>query len=60
MEIQLEWDNQIPVYNLRSLVLKTLNQHGEPLRWAITYVSATEPEQLSRQIRVEAVVVPHE
>ena len=60
LEMELSWGEDIPLSNLRLWIKSRLSQYGEPLRWAITGVSSTNPENLSRQIIVEAVVIANE
>ena len=60
IEITLNWlvDNHIK--QLRPFILDELHQHGKPLRWAITHVSESSPNNLAREITVEAVVITNE
>ena len=50
LELELSRPDYLALSNLRSWVLDKLNEHGKPLRWAIT-------EANSSRLKVEAIVI---
>ena len=54
LDLKLDWPNSVPIDHLRHFVLEKLNEHGEPLRWAITKISVLDN---LRQLNIEAVVL---
>ena len=43
--------------DLRELIIKNIHRYGKPLRWAITKVSPSIPDQLNSQLTIEAVLI---
>ena len=57
LEIDLLWPHSVPLEDLRSMVLSHLDNYGTPLRWAITEICDEMSNEMSRQLRIEAVVI---
>ncbi len=55
-ELDLEWPSELSIFDLRSYILSTLMEYGEPLRWAITSVR-THSEKTIEVISVEVVFI---
>tara|TARA_Y100001968_G_scaffold187958_1_gene172303 strand:- start:291 stop:518 length:228 start_codon:yes stop_codon:yes gene_type:complete len=58
-EIEFDWPNDLNVYELKNFILSKLNQHGKPLRWAITSLT-TRSEKKIQIISIEAVLMVNE
>mgnify|MGYP001292654480 CR=1 FL=1 len=56
IELEIDWPSEISVFNLRNYILSKLNEYGEPLRWAITSVSAYSEKKI-QTISVEVVLI---
>ena len=56
LELQLHWPETLLIQDLRSYVVDELKKFGEPVRWAITSISSSEPGFV-RKLNVEAVVI---
>ena len=56
LELQLEWPETLLIQDLRSYVVEELKKFGEPVRWAITSISSSEPG-CTRKLNIEAVVI---
>ncbi len=54
-ELELDWPQEISVFELKSYVLSRIKNYGEPLRWAITSLSDN-----SEKISIEAVFLINE
>ena len=58
LELQLDWPETLLIQDLRSYVVEELREFGNPIRWAITSISASsEPAVCTRQLSIEAVVI---
>ena len=57
IEIEFKWLEGSSVKELRSNVLSHLDNHGKPLRWAITAIQPSKIGDCSSQVKVEAVVI---
>ena len=60
VEIDLLWPKSLDLEGLRGLVVTNLRDLGDPLRWAITYISSEVTDSLERKIKVEAVLIKEE
>ncbi len=61
IELELEWPVELSVCDLRKYILSNLIKHGEPLRWAITSLSAYSYDIESIQkISIEAILIINE
>ena len=56
IELEIDWPSEISVFNLRNYILSKLIEYGEPLRWAITSVSAYSEKKI-QTISVEVVLI---
>ena len=59
IELELDWHNELSVFELRNYILSKLNKYGEPLRWAITSLT-THTEEKIQKIFIEAVLIINE
>ena len=59
IELELEWPNELSVFDLRNYILSQLIRYGEPLRWAITSLSTYSGESIQK-ISIEAVLISNE
>ncbi len=57
IEIEFEWAEDSSVQELRAIVLTHLCNYGKPLRWAITAIQPSKSRDISRQVKVEAVLI---
>ncbi len=57
LELELEWRKDIKMKSLCSFIVEKLEEHGSPLRWAITNITYNNESDTSRYIIVEAVVI---
>ena len=59
IELDFEWPSEVTLFNLKNYILSKLMKYGEPLRWAIT--SVTAPSETNNQIlSVEVVFIINE
>ncbi len=56
IEIELDWPSDLSINYLRNYILSHLINYGEPLRWAITSLTAPS-EQTIQKISIEAVMI---
>ena len=56
IQLELNWPNEVPCYQLRQWLRQQILIYGEPLRWAITSILPATSNQ-PRKLRLEAVVV---
>ena len=56
IELELDWPSELSVFDLRNYILSKLINYGEPLRWAITSVTAYSRESIQK-MSVEAVLI---
>ena len=54
LQLRVPWPPDCPVQRLRPWLISQLEQHGQPLRWAITEVDVAADG--SRCLKLEAVV----
>ena len=54
LQLRVTWPPDCPVQRLRPWLIAHLEQHGQPLRWAITAVDLAADG--SRSLQLEAVV----
>ena len=54
LQLRVPWPPDCPVQQLRPWLIAQLEQHGQPLRWAITAVDVAADG--SRCLQLEAVV----
>ncbi len=57
LELDLVWQGDLALQNLRSFILESLQQYGDPLRWSITSIRLSKKEYSRRLLKVEAVVI---
>ena len=57
VELNLVWSKELPLEELRPWILNQLSETGEPLRWAITAIEPGGRDSLSRQLKLEGVVI---
>ncbi len=57
LELEIKWPKDVLVEDLRVLIIEHLEKYGDPLRWAITFVSAFDAKGDFRELKLEAVVV---
>ena len=57
LELQLDWPETLLIQDLRSYVVEELRNFGDPIRWAITSISASSDPACTRQLNIEAVVI---
>ena len=57
LECKLHWPLDLPIQELRQLVLEKLGCYGNPLRWSIAHVEVGAISNESRYIYLEAVVI---
>ena len=56
IELELDWPPEVSVFELKNYILSKLMSYGEPLRWAITYLT-TYSEETKQKISIEAVFI---
>ncbi len=56
IELDLDWPCELSVFDLKNYILSKLMEYGEPLRWAITSVTA-HSDKKSQVISVEGVLI---
>ena len=56
IELELEWPSELRVYDLKNYILSKVMEYGEPLRWAITSVTAPSEKKI-QIISVEVLVI---
>ena len=57
LELKLDWPETLVIQDLRSYVVEELRKFGDPIRWAITSISASSEPGRTRQLNIEAVVI---
>ena len=57
LELKLDWPETLVIQDLRSYVVEELRKFGDPIRWAITSISASSEAGFTRQLNIEAVVI---
>ena len=57
LELKLDWPETLVIQDLRSYVVEELRKFGDPIRWAITSISASSESACTRQLNIEAVVI---
>ena len=57
LDLQLDWPETLLIQDLRSYVVEELMNFGDPIRWAITSISASSEPGCTRQLNIEAVVI---
>ena len=57
LELQLDWPETLLIQDLRSYVVEELRNFGDPIRWAITSISASSEPGCTRKLNIEAVVI---
>ena len=57
--LDLKFPRNLTPFDLRTWIISQLNQHGEPLRWAITSIQSPIDNDLDRQLKVEAILIIH-
>ena len=50
VELDLDWPPELGVFDLKNHILSKLMEYGEPLRWAITSVSAHSEKKKSGNV----------
>ena len=56
IELDLDWPYELSVFELKNYILSKLMEYGEPLRWAISSVTANS-EKNNQVISVEVVLI---
>jgi len=56
IELQIEWPDELSIFNLKKYILSKLREFGDPLRWAITSVT-TRSEKKIQIISIEVVLI---
>ncbi len=56
IELDLEWNSELSVYELKNFILSRLLEYGDPLRWAITSINSQSDEE-NQIITIEAVLI---
>ena len=56
IELDLDWPTELSLFDLKNYILSKLMEYGEPLRWAITSVTANSEKKI-QIISVEVVVI---
>ena len=56
VELNIEWNSELSVYELKNFILSKLMRYGDPLRWAITSVKSKSDAKI-QIILVEAVMI---
>ena len=59
IELDLDWPSELSVFDLKKYILSNLMEYGEPLRWAITSVTAYS-EKKNQVISLEVVLIIHQ
>tara|TARA_B100000579_G_C22821936_1_gene851095 strand:+ start:996 stop:1223 length:228 start_codon:yes stop_codon:yes gene_type:complete len=59
IELELDWPPELSVYDLKKYILSHLIKFGDPLRWAITSLTA-HSGITSQKISIEAVLIINE
>ena len=59
VELDLDWHPELGVFDLKNYILSKLMEYGEPLRWAITSVSA-HSEKKNQVISLEVVLIKNQ
>ncbi len=56
IELDLDWPCELSLFELKNYILSKLMEYGEPLRWAITSVTANSEKKI-QIISIEVVVI---
>ena len=56
IELDLDWPFELSVFDLKNHILSNLLKYGEPLRWAITSVTAYAEKKI-QIISLEVVLI---
>ena len=56
IELNIEWTDDLSIYDLRKSILSKLLQYGDPLRWAITSIKSKSDTKI-QIISVESVMI---
>ena len=56
IELDLDWPFELSLFDLKNYILSKLLEYGEPLRWAITSVTAHSEKKI-QVISVEVVLI---
>ena len=56
VELELDWPSELELYDLKNYILSKLIKYGEPLRWAITSVTAHSEKKI-QVLSVEVVLI---
>ena len=56
IELNIEWNSEVSIYELKNFILSKLMKYGDPLRWAITSVKSKSDAKI-QIISVEAVII---
>ena len=56
IELNLDWPSELSVFDLKEYILSKLVKYGEPLRWAITSITAHSEKNI-QMISVEVVLI---
>ncbi|MBW3042623.1 hypothetical protein [Prochlorococcus marinus] len=59
VELELDWPSDLSLFDLRNFILSKLLNYGEPLRWAITSLTAHSEKKIQK-IYIEAVLILNE
>ena len=59
VELELEWNSELSVLDLKKFILSRLIEYGEPIRWAITSLTP-HSEKTIQKILIEAVLIKNE
>ena len=59
VELELEWNSELSVLDLKKFILSRLIEYGEPIRWAITSLTP-HSENTIQKILIEAVLIKNE
>ncbi len=57
IELEILWEEDLTIFDLREHILKKIQNYGTPLRWAITSVKLSDNALQIRKLVVEGVVV---
>ena len=56
LDIEIEWNKDSSVMELRTIVQTELQKYGEPLRWFISDIAFSSTKNSSK-VKVEAVMI---
>ena len=57
IQLEIQWSNQVTVFDLRELIKGNLKKYGDPLRWSITASKESLLNDCFRSLTVEAIVI---